>query len=69
MPKDAHEKVAAMIDDLDRADVRTWLEDRLANCLRLAARRSGTDRDGWLQDAAYFAAAIGLIDWTKQEAS
>jgi hypothetical protein len=56
-----------IIESLDVAKVRAWLVDRQANCLRHARARTGGDREGWLEDYAYFTAAIGMIDWTALE--
>lgn len=43
------------------SDVTAWLRERLDNCQRLAARKAGTDRAGWLEDAAYFTAALNAV--------
>jgi hypothetical protein len=33
-----------------------WIDERLQNCLRIAQNKQGDDRDGWIEDAAYFTA-------------
>ena len=35
-----------------------WAMERLANCERIAELKTGKDRDGWLEDAAYWRALI-----------
>jgi len=46
---------------MDEHEVVEWLKERRANCLRLAAEKSGEDRVGWEVDATYFRAAVMLI--------
>jgi hypothetical protein len=41
--------------------VLEWLMDRKDNCDRIAKTKTGADRAGWEQDAAYFLAAAKLI--------
>lgn len=38
-----------------------WLEERLANSMRLADEKSGADRAGWVEDAAYYAKTIAIV--------
>jgi hypothetical protein len=38
-----------------------WLEERLANCLRIAETKSGAEQDGWLEDAMYCAKTLAMI--------
>lgn len=44
--------------EIDREELIKWLCERLENCQRIAAEKTGDDRIGWLVDAAYFEAAI-----------
>lgn len=50
-----------------------WLKERRENCLRLSATKTGEDKQGWLDDAYYFACAIDaasrLEQPVKQEAT
>jgi hypothetical protein len=61
------QKVAAKIDLLSASDVRKWLVVRMEECRHLGQNVTGADRKAWMQDEAFFAAAIGLIDWTEVE--
>ncbi len=42
-------------------EVVEWLKERRANCLRIAATKTGKDREAWETDAVYFRAAVMLI--------
>lgn len=39
-----------------------WLEERRQNCLRIAKTKTGDDRQGWLEDASYFARSRAAVD-------
>lgn len=45
----------------DREGVVEWLQERHANCLRIAALAGCDDPEEWMSDARYFKAAINLI--------
>lgn len=45
-----------------------WLNERLANSVRLADTKTGAERQGWLDDAAYLRAA-GMVVRQLAEAS
>lgn len=47
--------------------VYDWLRERRANCFRIAATKTGADRDGWLEDAEYFAALDRLLAQAKYQ--
>ena len=42
-------------------DLIVWLQEREMNARNIAASKRGSDRDGWLEDADYFKAAIHAI--------
>ena len=51
------------------AETIAWLREREENCRRIAKAKVGSDRDGWLEDAAYFNSAITLLARATQAES
>jgi hypothetical protein len=51
---------------ITRKDLVNWMKMRKENCLILAAQRRGEDRDGWLEDAAYFEAAVLDLEYLER---
>jgi hypothetical protein len=47
--------------------LRDWLSERLANCLTHANEKTGSDRNGWLEDAQYFRQALDATDCLAAE--
>lgn len=45
--------------------VEDWLQERLDNCQRIAATKTGADRTGWLVDARYFNEALMRLHKAK----
>lgn len=41
--------------------VAEWLKERQENCIRIAKTKQRQDRQGWLEDAAYFQVAIEAV--------
>jgi hypothetical protein len=48
-------------DQLMPVELVEWLRERYDNCIRIAAQKTGDDKEGWLDDAAYFRWAIETI--------
>lgn len=46
---------------MPREKVLWWVQERLDNCHAIAAGKKGADRDGWLEDAEYFAAVLNWL--------
>jgi hypothetical protein len=49
--------------------LRAWVAERLANCERIAATKTGADRDGWLEDAANFRELLSCVPLSIQSNS
>lgn len=45
----------------DTTQTLAWLEERVANCIRLGDQRDGDDRAGWAENAAFFAKTLAII--------
>ena len=53
------------MNNIGLAEVLDWLNERMAYALRLAELKTGADREGWLEDAIYFQAALDLLSVTQ----
>lgn len=45
----------------DAVDVYLWIYERLQNSLSIAEQKQGDDRASWLEDAAYYRAALAML--------
>ena len=54
-------EAGAILDCLSAEDAYDWLQERLQNARGIAATKTGAERDGWIEDAAYFAAAAAFV--------
>jgi hypothetical protein len=52
---------------ITRDEAIAWLEERAANCVRLAKTKKGMDKDGWLVDAAFFMASVRHLRDKREE--
>lgn len=50
-----------MSDSPSIADLQVWVRERMENCERIAERKIGADRNGWLDDAKYFRAILTYL--------
>jgi len=46
-------------------DATGWIFDRLENSLRQAKAKTGTDRRGWLEDAAFYTVVLEMMTRAK----
>lgn len=47
-------------------DVYLWLEERRQNAVRIAQTKTGEERDGWLEDASFYANAVRGMKYLHQ---
>jgi hypothetical protein len=43
------------------------LREQLANCQTIAASKTGSDRDGWLDDAKHYETALRIIQSAERD--
>lgn len=46
---------------MTRDKILWWVQERLDNCQSIASVKKGVDREGWMEDASYFAAILSLL--------
>ena len=56
--------VRAALEGMTRESVRDWLRERAQNAMSIALEKSGAEKDGWLEDVAFFSAAAALVSLT-----
>lgn len=52
---------STVVERTESQSILAWAQERYENTLRLSDEKNGEDRDGWLEDAAYWRAIIELI--------
>lgn len=52
----------AKVGSMEGLGLRAWLVERYESAMAIAARKTNADRAGWLEDAAYFKAAVKALD-------
>ena len=55
------EQIAWYHQSHSREQVLWWVQERLDNCQSIASVKKGVDREGWMDDASYFAAILSLL--------
>lgn len=66
MPCKCDESVGYLCDahavERVRPKVIQWMRERYENCVHFAAQTTGNERDGWMEDSAYFILAIKMLE-------
>jgi hypothetical protein len=49
------------VGPIGKLTLTEWVEERLKNCLRIAAQKNGAVKAGWLEDAHYFKQILAVL--------